>query len=358
MPSVRSARSRSFEVHALSISAARCDHEPMHLVTRALLGTVVTRRRRCWRTSAGYEVRSFRLRRVTVPVLAPGQRAARVLQVTDLHMTPGQKKKQEWVRSLAALEPDLVIDTGDNLAHLEAVPSVLRRARAAAGAARRVRARVQRLSTRPCPRTPRATCVPDDGVAQPDHRAALARPARRAARRRLGRPHQRARPASSSASREVELVGVDDPHICARPLRRRRRARVAGRRPRPRRRPRAVPPGRRRDGCRRAAAGAGRAHPRRAAAGAVLRRARRQLRPRPEAGARACRGTPTSTSGCTCRPGSVRRRTRRSASPARPRRRSSPWSPATDRHRCGSRLGGRLALGYPARAPSGCSAAW
>jgi predicted MPP superfamily phosphohydrolase len=74
---------------------------------------------------AGYEVRAFTLRRVTVPVLPPGQRPLRVLQVSDLHMTPNQAKKRAWVRALDALEPDLVIDTGDNLAHLDAVPHVI-----------------------------------------------------------------------------------------------------------------------------------------------------------------------------------------------------------------------------------------
>jgi predicted MPP superfamily phosphohydrolase len=75
--------------------------------------------------AGGYEVRSFRLRRVTVPVLAPGARPLRVLHITDLHLTPNQRSKRDWVRSLAGLEPDFVIDTGDNLAHLEAVPAVL-----------------------------------------------------------------------------------------------------------------------------------------------------------------------------------------------------------------------------------------
>ncbi len=74
---------------------------------------------------AGYEVRAFTLRRVVVPVLPAGQRPLRVLQVSDLHMTPDQSRKRAWVRSLAALEPDLVIDTGDNLAHPESVPHVL-----------------------------------------------------------------------------------------------------------------------------------------------------------------------------------------------------------------------------------------
>lgn len=49
----------------------------------------------------------------------------KVLHVSDLHLTPRQSRKQEWMHRLADLEPDLVVDTGDNLAHQRAVPSVL-----------------------------------------------------------------------------------------------------------------------------------------------------------------------------------------------------------------------------------------
>jgi len=73
----------------------------------------------------GYEVRSFRLRRVDVPVLSAGSDPLRVLHLSDLHLVPRQRRTVEWVRGLAALEPDLVVDTGDNLAHLGAVPTVL-----------------------------------------------------------------------------------------------------------------------------------------------------------------------------------------------------------------------------------------
>src|SRR4051794_41977242 len=41
-------------------------------------------------------------------------------------MTAGQRDKQEWVAGLAALEPDLVVDTGDNLAGFDAVRPTLR----------------------------------------------------------------------------------------------------------------------------------------------------------------------------------------------------------------------------------------
>ena len=72
------------------------------------------------------ETRAFTLRTATVPVLAPGSAPFRVLHLSDTHMTPGQHRKQQWLRGLADLQPDLVVNTGDNLAHLDAVPSVLR----------------------------------------------------------------------------------------------------------------------------------------------------------------------------------------------------------------------------------------
>ena len=71
------------------------------------------------------EARAFTLRRVTVPLLPPGADPVRVLHVSDLHLTPSAVARQRWVAGLAALEPDLVVDTGDNLAHPEAVPIVL-----------------------------------------------------------------------------------------------------------------------------------------------------------------------------------------------------------------------------------------
>jgi predicted MPP superfamily phosphohydrolase len=94
------------------------------LATRTLVTGVVAGVA-CVAYGAGYEVRDFRLRRVTVPALAPGQRSLRVLQVSDLHLTPGQDAKRAWVRSLACLEPDFVVNTGDSLAHRDAVPGVL-----------------------------------------------------------------------------------------------------------------------------------------------------------------------------------------------------------------------------------------
>jgi predicted MPP superfamily phosphohydrolase len=71
------------------------------------------------------ERNAFVVRETTMPVLTPGSAPLRVLHLSDLHMTPRQRRKQEWIRELAGWEPDLVINTGDNLSHPKAVPSVV-----------------------------------------------------------------------------------------------------------------------------------------------------------------------------------------------------------------------------------------
>jgi predicted MPP superfamily phosphohydrolase len=63
------------------------------------------------------ERRWYALRQVSAPVLPSGSRPIRVLHLSDLHMAPWQRDKQEWIRSLAAYAPDLIVDTGDNLGH-------------------------------------------------------------------------------------------------------------------------------------------------------------------------------------------------------------------------------------------------
>lgn len=71
-----------------------------------------------------WEARQFRLREVRIPVLPPGARSIRVLQLSDLHLTPGQQDKMSWIRSLADQQPDFLILTGDLLAHIDSVPYV------------------------------------------------------------------------------------------------------------------------------------------------------------------------------------------------------------------------------------------
>jgi predicted MPP superfamily phosphohydrolase len=72
-----------------------------------------------------YEAHAYTLRRFEVPVLAQGTRPIRLLHVSDLHIIPAQRDKLDWVRGLAALEPDLVVSTGDMMSSVDAVPAVL-----------------------------------------------------------------------------------------------------------------------------------------------------------------------------------------------------------------------------------------
>ncbi|MBX3194101.1 MAG: metallophosphoesterase [Microbacteriaceae bacterium] len=61
----------------------------------------------------------FIVRHETLPVLEPGSRPLTILHLSDLHMAPWQRAKQDFVRSLIRFEPDLVVDTGDNLGHVD-----------------------------------------------------------------------------------------------------------------------------------------------------------------------------------------------------------------------------------------------
>lgn len=72
-----------------------------------------------------WEAGRFRMRFATVPVLRPGTPPRRILHLSDLHLTPGQRSKRVWVQQLAQWEPDLVVSTGDFLAHPQAVPAAL-----------------------------------------------------------------------------------------------------------------------------------------------------------------------------------------------------------------------------------------
>lgn len=74
---------------------------------------------------ARWEAGHFVLRRARAEVLPPGQHDLRVLHLSDLHLVPGQTRKQEWVRSLRDLRPDMVVVTGDFMSHPDAVPHVL-----------------------------------------------------------------------------------------------------------------------------------------------------------------------------------------------------------------------------------------
>jgi predicted MPP superfamily phosphohydrolase len=63
----------------------------------------------------------FALRRFEIPVLPPGSEPLRVLHISDAHLTPRRGRLMSWIRSLDDLDPHLVVNTGDSIAHVEAV---------------------------------------------------------------------------------------------------------------------------------------------------------------------------------------------------------------------------------------------
>jgi predicted MPP superfamily phosphohydrolase len=67
----------------------------------------------------------FALRRYDVPVLPEDAAPLRVLHISDAHLTPGRHRLLSWIRTLDALEPDLVVNTGDSIAHPDAVQPFL-----------------------------------------------------------------------------------------------------------------------------------------------------------------------------------------------------------------------------------------
>lgn len=67
------------------------------------------------------EAHLFTVRRATLPVLPDGARPIRVLHVSDFHLLERQHDKIRFIRGLAALSPDLVVDTGDNIASAGAI---------------------------------------------------------------------------------------------------------------------------------------------------------------------------------------------------------------------------------------------
>ncbi|MGP7814453.1 metallophosphoesterase [Glutamicibacter soli] len=72
-----------------------------------------------------YETQKFGVRRETLKVLPRGSADIRILHLSDIHMIPGQHLKTRWIRNLARLNPDYIINTGDNLSHLDGVPDLL-----------------------------------------------------------------------------------------------------------------------------------------------------------------------------------------------------------------------------------------
>ena len=162
--------------------------------------------------SAGVEVRWFTLRRCTAPVLPAGHQPLRVLHVSDLHLTPGQARKRRWVQALAELEPDLVVNTGDNLAHQRSVPFVLE----AYGALLDVPGVFVFGSNdyfAPTLRNPARYLLPDDGQRN-THTPRLPYDDLRAAFTGRGwRDLSNRRDSLTVKGTTISFAGVDDPHL-------------------------------------------------------------------------------------------------------------------------------------------------
>lgn len=67
----------------------------------------------------GIERYLFTVRYAALRILPPAASSMRVLHVSDAHMAPWQRRKQRWIAGLADLQPDLVVNTGDNLGHVD-----------------------------------------------------------------------------------------------------------------------------------------------------------------------------------------------------------------------------------------------
>lgn len=70
------------------------------------------------------EARAFQVRRVSVAVLPPGSPRLRVLHLSDAHLLVRDRARARFIASLAGLEPDLVVNTGDNVAEPDAIDTL------------------------------------------------------------------------------------------------------------------------------------------------------------------------------------------------------------------------------------------
>jgi len=64
---------------------------------------------------------AYQLRQESLPLLPSGAGQIRILHFSDLHLTPSRKREIADIKSWSALKPDLVISTGDFLAHRDGV---------------------------------------------------------------------------------------------------------------------------------------------------------------------------------------------------------------------------------------------
>ncbi|WP_336638476.1 MULTISPECIES: metallophosphoesterase [unclassified Microbacterium] len=67
----------------------------------------------------------FTVRHHRLAVLPAGSPSVTVLHLSDAHMAPWQHRKQAWIARLAEdVQPDLVVNTGDNLGHADGLDGI------------------------------------------------------------------------------------------------------------------------------------------------------------------------------------------------------------------------------------------
>ena len=162
------------------------------------------------------EARCPVLRRIDVPVLAADEEPLTLLHLADLHLTDRTEARVEWVRRLAQLRPDVVVNTGDNLSlasGLEPLRRALEPLTSLPGAFvmgdHDYRTTVFRLPTRYLHRDPRkaSSRVRDEDI------EALPWEEVRDLQAAGGWEDLTNRRGSLTVrGRRIELVGVDDPH--------------------------------------------------------------------------------------------------------------------------------------------------
>jgi uncharacterized protein len=74
----------------------------------------------------GIERYLFTVRYHALRILPETAAPLRVLHVSDAHMAPWQHRKQDWIAGLAALKPDVIVNTGDNLGHRDGLDGIRR----------------------------------------------------------------------------------------------------------------------------------------------------------------------------------------------------------------------------------------
>ncbi|MEW1836115.1 metallophosphoesterase [Microbacterium sp. NPDC079995] len=73
----------------------------------------------------GIERYLFTLRQHELAILPPGTPSVTVLHLSDAHMAPWQHRKQRWIADIAdRVQPDLVVNTGDNLGHADGLRGI------------------------------------------------------------------------------------------------------------------------------------------------------------------------------------------------------------------------------------------